>query len=652
MEIGIDDQAICIANDYNLAAVVSSYFNRQGKYLTVFNFNVIEDSDNIYSDIARNRYDVLTGNAIRTIRPEIVILCGLDKYQLSFFNYVPSKRKIIINSLEEIDKKLGYLQHRFIGVLECRQKELCEGLYTAKQTNKKLVINESASETSAGPRGKRHAIIAEKSGGIEDVVVSNYAAAINADLYFIGGFSQQEQDKVEKLLQEWGETRKISIFNQIEKKCRVRLGKIKLEQYESVTFFTECFPYGFILKNVVPISHAIHGHITQYFIFNSILSHEYDVHNLSALVFSPQLLSKEEHDFVAKEFSANNYFVKQLLGKDALVETYRQYVQIFPYDFLHIATHGGTTEGYYISRDFIDRNDQKHSIQFIEVVTFALTAKVNDKGEPLIAVSIKSIPRYLDGLKWKSPELHAKSYPKYVYEDAFNAIRLDSTKNEKRIPTKFFVPDAVYIQCYDGMDQGMYHQLASGGSPIIFNNSCYSWSIISHGFLGNGARGYIGTIWKIGDETAVSSAEVFYSNLFEGTVLNAFYKMVTGISAKQYKDIYIYWGLPFTRMARPNKLDPTNLMENIFQHALGTARLMASPTKDIEVKRNARDNLDFIKKLLKEDLADFERRALEEEISSIETEYISIPEQPEEAVRYNLELTKEEANRLRTSKNL
>ena len=53
------------------------------------------------------------------------------------------------------------------------------------------------------------------------------------------------------------------------------------------------------------------------------------------------------------------------------------------------------------------------------------------------------------------------------------------------------------IACADTIHQGQFHALASYSSPIIFNNTCWSWSEVAAFFLAGGARAYVGTLWAI-----------------------------------------------------------------------------------------------------------------------------------------------------------
>jgi hypothetical protein len=97
----------------------------------------------------------------------------------------------------------------------------------------------------------------------------------------------------------------------------------------------------------------------------------------------------------------------------------------------------------------------------------------------------------------------------------------------------------------------MFNQLAGHHTaPLIFNNSCWSWSGIAENFLAGGACGYIGTLWAVDTDVATLAAKIFYGSLFSGTVLNAFHKMQESTKGSNSENIYIYWGLHFSSVQK------------------------------------------------------------------------------------------------------
>jgi hypothetical protein len=100
--------------------------------------------------------------------------------------------------------------------------------------------------------------------------------------------------------------------------------------------------------------------------------------------------------------------------------------------------------------------------------------------------------------------------------------------------------------------RGAFDHLAAFSSPIVFNNSCSSSHELTGGVIGAGARVFIGTLWNVGNQTAVNAASAFYAKLLaDGNVLDAFGEMVRSITKEQYRHLYIMWGLHFSSLLRP-----------------------------------------------------------------------------------------------------
>jgi CHAT domain len=159
------------------------------------------------------------------------------------------------------------------------------------------------------------------------------------------------------------------------------------------------------------------------------------------------------------------------------------------------------------------------------------------------------------------------------------------------------------VACADSIHQGQFDELASYSSPIIFNNTCWSWSEVAAFFLACGARAYIGTLWNIDNDAAVLAARTFYENLFSGTVLSAFHKAAKAIDGTSSKGIYIYWGLPFATL--PTGTGHERAQKEIrkeLMRAVETWVRKIESTKNAEVRRGC---LRVVRLLFRELLSHF-----------------------------------------------
>jgi hypothetical protein len=307
-------------------------------------------------------------------------------------------------------------------------------------------------------------------------------------------------------------------------------------------------------------------------------------------VFSPEEFEEEETEEVIKQLSSSGFILKGLVGKHATVRAIGHYAEHYPYDVLHICSHGGETDGYRVTENFTDRNGNEHTVEYDEIVGFAPSPSTK-----MVQVIRKAIFRHFDGCGWRSPELNAKNLPQYVFEDMRKAL-FDgsigrSASNRTRISAP--IPTSCHIKCYDSIHQGMFWALASQSSPLIFNNTCSSWNEISLFFISGGCRGYIGTLWSIGNSIAKQSGEHFYKTLLTGTIMDAVFSMTTSIRESRDADIYVYWGLHFSSVRKPSGNAKAKVFRELMRAATGWIEKIAT-TKSLEVKQNSVEILRFI----------------------------------------------------------
>jgi hypothetical protein len=102
-----------------------------------------------------------------------------------------------------------------------------------------------------------------------------------------------------------------------------------------------------------------------------------------------------------------------------------------------------------------------------------------------------------------------------------------------------------------------------------------------------GARSYIGTLWSVGNETAKRAAKVFYEDLVQqGNLLSAFFAMNKAVINKQYKNVYIFWGLHLGTLPKASaKSDAKILADLIGLYLSWIKKVRTSP--DPEVRHNS-----------------------------------------------------------------
>lgn len=612
----VDTGHICIADKENtvLAAVVSSYFAEEGIYLPLFVFpNVGKVSESEADDFQEDGYiarsigniaAVMTNNAMaRMDECKLVILVGLNEYQKSYLR-IPSKVPVIeVDDMSQVEEKLLHISSKK-EVLECRSEDVLNALFLARKSGKRLSINENATTEAPAIEDDKGIVVLEKSEEALAVVAVNYAHAVDANLLVVEGFGKENRHGVEKNIQKWRDS---GSHNQLQKalnKVSQRVGSIDFDRLKYATFFTVGLPYSLGIKNVIPCSYVHLSLRPDLFIINSILFESVERFN-SAVVFSPGFFHDEETKNVVDMFRKNHYYVRPLVNNHATVRNLDFHAQHFPYDILHICTHGGEVDGYAVTETFRDREGVEHTVEYDEVVGFAPVP-----GKDLIEVHRKLFFRKFDGFAWMSPELKAQKYPNYVYEDMRKGI-FQNEDNNKPTPrvSKEKIPASCAIACIDSIHQGMFQILASHSSPLVFNNACWSWSEVATFFLANGARGYIGTLWDIGNAEAVLGANTFYSHLFDKGVLAAFFEATKAIKGTESEDIYVYWGLHFSTLGAGVSLEKSR--DKVFRELLRSFFAWSGKVATTKSKTVKKNSIEVLKSIHTEIINNFKPSDLE-----------------------------------------
>lgn len=598
----IDNRFVCIANitDQSLAAVVSSYFAKKGLYFPVFIFPDVntfakdehtDESDHFISSIIGNETGVLINNALAKMTGcNYLIYLNLSGHQKSYIEkYGYDFPTIDIKKIDEVAEKLK--PHMPIPQTEfkCQEKDVLIGLIKCGREGLRLVIDETAEELIEQDIGAEGFVLVEKDANysVTSVIGVNYALSLGADIRIVEALNKNDRGDVELSLNRWRDEGTQDDLEKVLEEIRKRITNVNFSQYKYATFFTNGLPYSLAIKNIVPCTHVRLTPRPDFFVCNSIGVETGDRFH-SAVIFSPGFFKEdaagEETEAVKETLSSLNYYTRLLLGDDATARNLDFHAQHFPYDLLHITSHGGNADGQEVTTKYVDRDGVEHIVIYDEVVSFAWVG-----GDKPVEVTLKAIPRKFDGLDWMSEELRQRKIPDYIFVDMNKRIGHDVDASATR-KKKSAIPLSNVIYTIDGFHQGIFRILASHNSPVIFNNSCRSWGETSSFFISSGTRGYVGTLWEIGNSEAVKASEVFYKALPEYSVMTALHRAIEALKATESENIYLYWGLHFTSVAsRADSQEESRA--RVFKELLRafvTWGLHVKNLKDGTVKNNSR----------------------------------------------------------------
>lgn len=536
--------------DSELAAIAISYLFQPGSYLPIFAFNDVD----VHADasvpepdifvIQRRRaehFSIFLNNAIiQNSGCDTLILLGLPENQLSYLDYLAHYNVMQIGSVNELDAYLGGFAIDKRSPLACSAEQCFEGLSLALQQNRSLQIGWQNEKLSDQLEDLKGIVVIERKSTVETIIALNYAASIGAKVVIVEEMIENEDEQVLGLLEDWNNGDQTALTT-LKDKINSKIGWINFDAYEYVTFFTEGLPYSLCVHSI-PGSYVNLEYRPDFFIYNA-FKYELNKRSGSAVVFSPIFFKDEETEKLISQLDFRNYYLRKLTGEAATNYNLKNTVEGYPFDLLHICSHGGDVRGTRCEVNFHGTDGMCHVIEFDHVLSVAITPY-----QDLHAVESLYYFKKMDGLIWRSEELLNRGYTHELYAEMVDAIKL--AFDQKTVISKYpvaRVPNANAIRCSDFNYLANFNQMASDGqSPLIFNNTCWSWMNVSKSFLASGARGYIGTLTSVPNDKAVHFAETFYEGLFGSNIIDTFHTATIELLQYGTLPLYVYWGLHFS----------------------------------------------------------------------------------------------------------
>ncbi|WP_373520655.1 hypothetical protein [Aquiflexum sp.] len=539
-------------SESELAATAISYLFKPDSYLPIFEFSDVDIPANAHvlePDIfliQRRRaehFSTFLNNAIiQNGGCDNLLLLGLTNNQLSYLYFLKHYNIMQIDSADQLESYLGGFAFDKQATLICSVEQCYEGLNIALQQNSILRISPHNAALHEQKEGLRGIVIIERKSTAETTIAVNYAASIGAKVVIVNEMAKHENDQVLQLLEDWdGGDPKALLY--LLDKINIRIGGINFDQFEFATFFTDGLPYS-LSVNSIPVCYVNLEYRPDFFIHNA-FKYEINKRSGSAVVFSPVFFDDEETEKIINLLEFKNYYIRKLTDEAATTYNLKNSIECYPFDLLHICSHGGEVSGTRCEVHFRGADGKGHEVEFDFVFSIALTPY-----KDLHAVERLYYFKKLDGLTWRSQELRDKGYSNEVYAGIINEI--SSAFDRKKVIRKYpvpQVPNANAIKCIDFNYLANFDQMASDNHPpLIFNNTCWSWMNVSTSFLTGGARGYIGSITKVSNDKALRFAETFYDQVFDSNIIEAFHTANTAGIQDGTLPIYIYWGLHFSTL--------------------------------------------------------------------------------------------------------
>lgn len=557
----IDETVVCIVDRENieLAAIISSYFDAPGTYFPLFTFPGIREGQEAGGEDDEDRIPQMIGAEaaihLRNILAHLsgfqtLLLAGLSAAQRSYIDLqaIACERVLQVGTADEVDHTLRSIGVQKEETLRCRPDEVLRGLFEAKLRGCRLWIAKDAdplpeNEIEAG----RLVVVEQTQETAGSVVAVNYAHAVGAALKVVQPLPRYAESRSVELIQRWRGEGDRESWRELFDAMTERIGDVDFERFNFATFFTEGLPYALFVSGATPCSYVSLGLFPDRLIVNAILREREQTRLASAVVFATEAFhDHDESQWLIAFMRRYGYAVRGVVGAAATVVNFEYHAEQYPYDLLHISTHGVEVKGTLETVTFLARDKSQHVVEYDHVLGIARTYD----GSGLFNVQQKFLFKSLDGAAWGSPELRERNLPDFVYSDALKAMKGGKSVVNRQRLEKEHVPGGHAIICNDGYHLGMFRILAGYCHPVVFNNTCSSWSGVNHFFLSGGAIAYIGTHWDVPDEVAIRSAKRFYEAAIDAPLGNAVDAMNRAVASTPDANIYAFWGLHFSTFSR------------------------------------------------------------------------------------------------------
>jgi len=602
----INKRVACICPDPILGAVISSYFNNDDEYFCILEAPRMERPD-FTNEIYRKN------NSLMRIKPEKVILAGLDENAvMAFTQMLGANRIILIPSLNQVEAEISKIIDTYpIDELACRSNDLARGLLLAKYLKKKLRIIDSAKliEDDLFPQSE-HKVFLDDINDLCPVIAANYSHSINATLNTLPPVSEKEMRTYYEYISESRKFRNTTRGEDALKNLNLNVSSFEnyiLEQSSEIkfiTFITVGIPYGY-LSPEIPSTHLFSYPDLGVQILSDLAYSNDVVVTRSALVIDPDEIKNvngeaipTETDFVTDNLLSKGLYVREIRNNQAKTYIVGQYIENFPYDLLFICSHAGEITGDQLTIKFLDRYGKEHEIILQKAHSSSLTGE-GEGNQSIVQVQDFTGFVSLDGVDWDDKEGKKAINSKEVIEDFWKIpYEYLNIVSKKEIDV---VRYCVAIKMKDSWFQPMFHSIADIKTPIIFINACVSFYDFSRRFMFAGARAYIGTLTQVNTDFARKFAEKFFDGLSTSKPLPILLWEIQRDLCTDPKDrVYVHVGTHFTNILPPSG-NTKEFVENSIINSIArrSKKLESKQPLSEDVRRNLeQDNL-FSKEELK-----------------------------------------------------
>lgn len=589
------EHTILVTDDALLAARISSLFRRPRYYFPVMDGPRMTRSD-AGNEVIRRR------NAMAMARPRRVLLGGIPPQACAAMRG-GWKNCTVADDYEDHAQALRQVVTRPKNVLRWGPDNLGVGLYLARLENKELLPDLESSPSLDLVKAGAHLLVAcERGDNLAEVLASNLAFACGASFAVIPELPEEDREAwLDDIyaLGEGGDVTGRFIF--LAKRARGYLGELDFSSFKTVLFVTGGFPWGMAVPEV-PTTHMYrYPDLGRSIVEGMWVSQSAARSARTALLVDPQKVDGSEIPAINKALLKNGTLTRVVRGPAATSTRVQLLLDLLPHDIIVLSSHSGEVPGKRITYEFDDADGRKRRLTVDRALGIGY-----DRHDDRFMLTEYHRFHSLDGVDWRDKAAKA-ALPVGSAITSWSGMdgpidRKDCIVEEERIDR---VIGSMGIQLHDGILLYASHGFAPGASPLIINNSCWSWHELSQRATFAGARGYVGSLFPITDAEAQEVGQALFGRYIGKELHRALWSAQSNIYGQSVRRPYVMVGLPFVTICL-NTSDSESFLSTAYIDGIAYWSGQATRSACEEIRRNAQR----FSRFLAEDLQAF-RRGLE-----------------------------------------
>lgn len=501
----VNRSVVIVSNDVVAAAMLSAFWARAEKYMTVLECPRMDRPD-AENEIARAL------NVIQRVRPRLILYFGDDPRVSSSLTVNIPIPVLGFSKLEEL-ARFGINVSEWADLTPDQAVQKLYTAYALDNPSEKCIVYNGGTDISY-------------------LIAANYAILHQAKLLRLDTpqeLLKETIDDLNKIDADPIAVRGIDVRALKEKLATHLPQELTDETYERVLIITEGVPFGLALENqnVLYANNLMLGHFLAHNIYEYEWGKKERIGLVGLFIADRTVEMPSEYDTFSEALSRAKGLPKRHTTshpKHAELE-----IMTLPYDILYIATHGKQLVGAEEEYEFTTEDSEVHTI-------------IVERAHGLIGfvAFIKSVDGISKGSEGWTIE-QGKLWNEFFKRHMYNGDPLPSpirTRSGITLPMRTLV-----LGDEPGMNSPFAVQrLASNQRPIVIANACGSWNEMSMRFTFAGAAAYIGTLWAVSSGTASSFATKLHEDIFDKKLDEAFFNARNSLPEDTDKQNYVMTG--------------------------------------------------------------------------------------------------------------